>query len=192
MHYTMSTNREHVAARIATRVHAARTSRAWTFDELASRSGLSRRLLVQIEQGDANPSLTTLLKLAAALGITLTDLVQQARESPPFGVIARQDALDLWTTPEGSTAQLLVSHGPLELWSWTLQPGDRRDSEAHRPGSLELLTVATGRVRLDVADHHVEIRAGDGAWFDAAHPHAYSNPARATATFTLVVLEPAG
>lgn len=187
----MSTEREQVVASIAKRVHDERTGRAWTFDELAARSGVSRRLLVQIEQVEANPSLATLLKLAAALGVTLTDLLQQDPESARFGVVAREDAVKLWTTPKGGAARLLVSHGPIELWSWNLRPGDRRDSEAHRPGSLELLTVATGTVRLDVGDRHFEISARDSAWFDAAHPHAYSNPARAIATFTLVVLEPA-
>lgn len=101
------------------------------------------------------------------------------------------DAMTLWSTPAGSAARLLVSHGPLELWSWTLQPGDRRTSEPHRPGSLELLTVQTGTLALDVGDHHAEIPAGDSAWFDATHPHAYSNPEATPASFTLVVLEPA-
>jgi transcriptional regulator with XRE-family HTH domain len=182
---------QEIAARIATRVRGARTGQAWTFDELAARSGVSRRLLIQIEQGEANPSLATLLKLATALGVTLTELVQQDSDSPPFGVVSGDNALDLWNTPGGSAARLLVSHDALELWSWTLKPGERRDSDAHRRGSLELLSVATGKVRLDVGDHHAEIKAGDSAWFDASLPHAYSNPARATATFTLVVLEPA-
>ena len=99
--------------------------------------------------------------------------------------------MTLWSTPAGSSARLLVSHGPLELWSWTLQPGDRRASEPHRPGSLELLTIQTGTVALDVGEHHVEVATGDSAWFDATRPHAYTNPAAAVATFTLVVLEPA-
>ena len=99
--------------------------------------------------------------------------------------------MTLWSTPAGSSARLLVSHGPLELWSWTLAPGDRRTSDPHRPGSLELLSVQTGTVALEVGDHRVEVPAGDGAWFDATLPHAYANPAATTATFTLVVLEPA-
>jgi hypothetical protein len=36
-----------------------------------------------------------------------------------------------------------------------------------------------------------DVAAGDSAWFDASLPHAYGNPGRATATFTLAVLEPA-
>lgn len=187
----VSGNQEHVAAEIASRVRAERAQRRWTLDELAARSAVSRRLLVQIEHAEANPSLATLLKLAAALGVTLTELVSQEPEARPVAVTPVQDAMTLWSTEAGSFARLLVSHGPLELWSWTLTPGDRRASEPHRPGSLELLTVRTGTVALDVGDHHVEIPAGDSAWFDATWRHAYANPAATAATFTLVVFEPA-
>ena len=193
-HYSalaVNTNHEHVVAEIASRVRAARAQRRWTLDELAARSAVSRRLLVQIEHAEANPSLATLLKLAATLGVTLTELVSQEPEDRPVDVTPAQDAMTLWSTQAGSSARLLVSHGPLELWSWTLTPGDRRTSEPHRPGSLELLTVQTGIVALDVGDHHAEIPAGDSAWFDATWPHAYANPAATAAAFTLVVLEPA-
>jgi len=187
----VSTHQDRVTAAIASRVRAERRQRRWTLDELAARSSVSRRLLVQIEHAEANPSLATLLKLAAALGVTLTELLSQEPEARPVAVASGQDAMTLWSAPAGSSARLLVSHGPLELWSWTLAPGDRRASEPHRPGSLELLTVQTGTVALDVGDHRVEIPAGDSAWFDATWPHAYTNPGATAATFTLVVLEPA-
>lgn len=187
----VSTNQARVAGEIASRVRAERARRRWTLDELAARSTVSRRLLVQIEQAEANPSLATLLKLAAALGVTLTKLLSEEPDARPITVTSVHDAMTLWSTPAGSSARLLVSHGPLELWSWTLQPGDRRSSKPHGPGSLELLTVQAGTVALDVGDYHVEIPTGDSAWFDATRPHAYSNPAATPATFTLVVLEPA-
>jgi transcriptional regulator with XRE-family HTH domain len=187
----MGANQERVVTEIASRVRSGRARRRWTLDELAARSAVSRRLIVQIEHAEANPSLATLLKLAAALGVTLTELLSEQPEDRPAAVVPGSDAMTLWSTAAGSTARLLVSHGPLELWSWTLQPGDRRTSQAHRPGSLELLTVHTGTVALDVSDQHVEIPAGDSAWFDATQPHAYSNPAAVAANLTLAVLEPA-
>jgi transcriptional regulator with XRE-family HTH domain len=187
----MSADPDQIAGQIAARVRAGRAQRRWTLDELAARSGVSRRLIVQIEQGDANPSLATLLKLAAALDVTLTELLAGRPQDRPVAVVPRQDAMTLWSTPAGGAAHLLVSHGPLELWAWTLQPGDRRASQPHRPGALELLTVQTGTIRLEVGDHHVEVSAGDSAWFDATHPHAYDNPGATAANFTLVVLDPA-
>lgn len=179
-----------MAAEIASRVRAQRAQRRWTLDELAARSTISRRLLVQIEQAEANPSLATLLKLAAGLGVTLTDLVSEP-EARPVSVSSAADVTTLWSTPAGSSARLLVSHGPLELWAWTLMPGDRRVSAPHRPGSRELLTVQAGVVALDVGDDRVDVPAGDSASFDASLSHAYGNAATGTAIFTLVVLEPA-
>jgi transcriptional regulator with XRE-family HTH domain len=187
----MSVSPNAVTAGIANRVRAARGQRRWTLDELAARSTVSRRLLVQIEHGDANPSLATLLKLAAALDITLTELLSPDPEGESVAVVAGQDAMTLWSTPAGSAARLLVSHKAIELWSWTLTPGEERTSDAHRPESVELMTVDTGTVALDVGHHHVQVPAGDSAWFDAALPHIYSNPGTTTATFTLVVFEPA-
>jgi transcriptional regulator with XRE-family HTH domain len=187
----VSANQQQVTAEIAARVRAARTERQWTLDALAARSGVSRRMLVQIEHADANPSLATLLKLAAALDITLTELVSEQVPDRAVGVAVRHDAKTLWSTANGSAARLLVSRGPLELWSWTLAPGDRRTSDPHRPGSLELLSVHEGSVVLDVDDQHVEVQVGDSAWLDATRPHAYRNPGRMAATFTLAVLEPA-
>lgn len=182
----MSVAAERVTAEIASQVRAERAHRRWTLDELSARSGVSRRLLVQIEHAEANPSLATLLKLAAALGVTLTELLSEESAAEPVAVVSGQRAMTLWSTGAGSTARLLVSHGPLELWSWTLTPGGRRSSEPHRPGSLELLSVQTGSVELDVGNHRVEVRAGDSAWFDATRPHAYINSGTAPATFALV------
>jgi transcriptional regulator with XRE-family HTH domain len=189
--WKVDADQELIAAQIAARVRAGRAERRWTLDELAARSGVSRRLIVQIEQADANPSLATLLKLAAALGVPLTELLVGQPQDRPVAVVSGQDAMTLWSTPAGGAARLLVSHGPLELWTWTLQPGDRRTSQPHRPGALELLSVQTGTVRLEVGDAHVDVPAGDSAWFDATHPHAYGNPGATPAGFTLVVLEPA-
>src|SRR5262249_60524288 len=63
-----------VARAIGGRVRHGRNSRGWTLDQLAERSGVSRRMLVSIEQGSANPSIATLLLISDALGIGLPAL----------------------------------------------------------------------------------------------------------------------
>src|SRR4051812_49946344 len=131
----MTLAHEHVTADIATRVRTERTRRRWTLDDLAQRSTVSRRLLVQIEHAEANPSLSTLLKLAATLEINLTDLVAATPKPRPVAVAPESDAVTLWSTPAGSQARLLVSHGALELWDWTIAAGDRHASEPHRAGA---------------------------------------------------------
>jgi transcriptional regulator with XRE-family HTH domain len=167
-----------------------RAARSWTLDDLAARSGVSRRLVVQIEQGEANPSIGTLLRLAAAFEVTLTDLVSD-QQTTTVGVSAPSDATELWQGPAGGRALLEVSRGPLELWSWTLEPGESHLSDAHHPGALELVKVRRGTLVLEVGDESVQVKTGHSAWFDASLQHAYRNATTTPVTFTLVVFDSA-
>ena len=58
MHLTVEPHKR-LAGPLAEMVRRLRTGRSWTLDELAARSGISRRLIVQVEQGEANPSIGT-------------------------------------------------------------------------------------------------------------------------------------
>ena len=174
-----------MAVPIAQAVHRLRTERSWTLDELAARSGMSRRLIVQIEQAQANPSVGTLLRLADAFEVTLSDLLPE-QPTATVGVRLASETLQLWDGPRGGACRLLVSHGPNELWSWTLKPGEVYESKPHRPGSVELVSVTAGTLDLDVGRETFSLSAGDSAWFDAATAHAYRNPTRLTTRFIMV------
>jgi transcriptional regulator with XRE-family HTH domain len=178
-----------VAVTIAQAVHRLRTERSWTLNELAARSGISRRLIVQMEQAQANPSIGTLLRLADAFEVTLGELLPE-QPAATVGVRPASETLQLWDGPRGGECRLLVSHGPLELWSWTLKPGEVYESKPHRPGSVELLGVTAGILDLDVGRETISLSAGDSAWFDAATAHAYRNPTRSTTRFIMVFSTP--
>ncbi|QKZ18402.1 helix-turn-helix transcriptional regulator [Streptomyces chartreusis] len=51
-----------------------RAARGWSYDELASRSGLARRTLIEIEQGRTIGTLKTWHALAHALSTPLDEL----------------------------------------------------------------------------------------------------------------------
>lgn len=65
------------------KVSEARTGRHWTLRELAERSGVSVRFLVQLEAGRGNISVKRLADLAAAFGVTPSDLLRQEPPVPP-------------------------------------------------------------------------------------------------------------
>jgi transcriptional regulator with XRE-family HTH domain len=185
-----------ISRTIGRRVRAARTALGWTLDQLAARSGVSRRMLINVEQGVTNPSIATLLRLSDALGIGLPALVDTADDGAEAVVIHRDgEVAPMWTSEAGGSAVMVAGTAPpdvTELWDWRLGPGDDYRSEAHRAGTRELLHVLSGTVVLvvDAAEHR--LRAGDAASFDGAVPHGYRNGSSSRpARFSLAVYEPA-
>ena len=65
-----------LAVTIGGRVREGRRSRGWSLDRLAEVAGVSRRMVVNVEQGVVNPSVGTLLRLSDALGMGLPALVE--------------------------------------------------------------------------------------------------------------------
>jgi len=182
-----------VARAIGGRVRQGRAGRGWTLDQLAERSGVSRRMLVSIEQGSANPSIATLLLISDALGIGLPALVDMDRPSS-LRVTRAGSAPVLWRGKLGGRAVLVAGTEPpdvTELWDWTLGPGESHSSQAHAAGTRELLLVLDGQVEIGVGQHAEILAAGDSASFAGDLPHGYANasPARA-ARFALTVFEP--
>ena len=179
---------------IGQRVRHHRITRGWTLDELADRSGVSRRMLITIEHGDGNPSIATLLRISDTLGVGLPVLVDVERPRA-VTVTAAGQAPVLWRGPRGGQALLVAGTEPpdvVELWDWTLQPGEAHTSEAHSAGTRELLLVLDGQVDLRVGDRTEQLQAGDSAAFTGDVVHGYATPADAAtpARFALTVFQP--
>ena len=68
---------------VGAKVSEARTGRGWTLRELAERSGVSVRFLVQLESGRGNISIKRLADLADAFGVTAADLLREENVQPP-------------------------------------------------------------------------------------------------------------
>jgi XRE family aerobic/anaerobic benzoate catabolism transcriptional regulator len=73
---------------LGAKVREARTGRGWTLRELAERSGVSVRFLVQLEAGHGNISIKRLADLAGAFGVSAADLLRETDYDPPITVVA--------------------------------------------------------------------------------------------------------
>jgi len=181
-----------MASAIGIRVRQERQSRNWTLDQLAEASGVSRRMVVNVEQGGANPSVGTLLRISDALGVGLPALVEPPQPKP-VKVTRHGDGATLWSSESGGRGVLVAGTNPpdvLELWDWTLGPGDRHFSEAHTTGTKELIEVLEGTITVEVADQSVILGAGDAVSFPGDVAHAYGNAGKRPSRFSLAVFEP--
>ncbi len=182
-----------IAAAIARNVHGLRVQRAWTLDVLATRAGVSKAMLVQIEQARTNPSIATLCRIADAFGVTVPALVD-LDEAPPVRVVRAADAPALWHGAPGSVGTLLIgSGGPdrTELWDWRMAPGDGYDGGPHPAGTRELLYVVAGTLTLVLDGESTTAARGDTVLFRGDRPHRYENAGRAPLRFVMVTIEPA-
>lgn len=182
-------------ALIGERIRARRNARNWTLDELSERCGLSRRMLINVEQGVTNPSIATLLRIGDALGIALPSLVKPEEADLSHSVTRASARTALWTGANGGEAFMaagLALPDTVELWDWNLGPGDAHASEPHVAGSRELLTVIDGEVTLAAGGEEIVLLPGDSVSFHGDTVHGYRNGGTAPARFALTVYEPAG
>jgi transcriptional regulator with XRE-family HTH domain len=175
---------------VARNVRAARAGAGLSLDALAARAEVSKGALVALEGARGNPNLGTLVRLADALGRSVSSLMEDARASDAVLVIDGEEVAPLWTGPSGGTARLLLTNprpAPVEVWRWRLQPGERHDSHAHAPGTTETLTVVRGQMTLVVADVERSLRAGMTTVFSADVPHAYAGAGRGPCELIMTV-----
>jgi transcriptional regulator with XRE-family HTH domain len=183
---------EDVATAVGRNVRALRQQRRMTIDALAAAAGISRGTVIQIETARGNPSIATLVSLAAALRVGVASLVDGDAE--PRVVVRRgAEAATLWSSAAGSSAVFRIGTDPpdvVELWDWTLQPGDGFDGEAHPMGTQEVLSVLSGRLGLRVGATEQHLDTGDTVLFQAHAPHRYSGIGDGPVRFVMVVLQP--
>jgi transcriptional regulator with XRE-family HTH domain len=183
---------EDVAAAVARNTRRLRTARGWSLDRLAQRSGVSKGMLVHLEQARTNPSLGTLCKVAETLGVSLAGLVE-TDEVPEVQVIGPDEVVRLWESEAGSSGDLLVGSDErdhLELWTWRLAPHDSHGSEAHAEGTREMVAVLSGTLTLEVDGTDHLVPPGGAAMFPADRPHSYRNDGPGPVELVMVVMQP--
>lgn len=183
---------DEVAAAIARNARELRGDRQWSLDQLATRSGVSKGMLVQIEQARTNPSIGTLCRLADAFGVSLAQLVELSAGST-VRVVDASEVVRLWEGADGSAGDLLVGTDRsehVELWRWRLAAGDEHDSEGHLTGTRELLAVLSGTLTLEVDGEEHRVETGGAVLFDADRPHRYRNTHKRALDLVLVVVQP--
>ncbi|MFF3668853.1 helix-turn-helix domain-containing protein [Microtetraspora malaysiensis] len=182
---------ETISAAIATNVRGQRAHRGMTLDELAARSGVSRGMLIQIEQGRTNPSINTLSRIAEALGVTVGRLVEVS-ETPVVRVVHAADVVTFRHASGGEARLLVGADAPAicELWDWRLGPGEHHDGDPHPAGTREMLSVLEGELTLTVYGKSHTVGADEAVVFSGDRPHRYANEGDGPLRFMMAVIEP--
>ncbi|MDB5980851.1 MAG: DNA-binding protein [Pseudomonas sp.] len=145
---------------------------------LAEKSGVSRRMLVAIEAGEKNVSLATLDRVAEALDVAFSDLIQapDVRDPSRINEVAWEGLIT------GSKAVLLakaVAKREVELWEFSLQPGEVYASEADPEGWSEQVYVFEGCLSVGLGEglgvKSRRVESGEFYMFPSNQIHTYRN-----------------
>jgi transcriptional regulator with XRE-family HTH domain len=160
-----------------------------TLEEVATRVGITKGFLSEIERDKAAPSVSTLMKLRDALSLSVASMF---RSSLPRVVRAGQRQ----ATPLGGLdiRYLLLSakdaHRMTIVWG-EIAPGGQSGEEPHTLSSdEEIILVLSGCLEIQVDDSTHVLRAGDAFTFDPRRPHRYENPSRKARAVAVCMIAP--
>ena len=175
---------------IGSNVRKKRHERHWSLDELSESSGVSKATLSQIESGRVNPTVATLWKIAQSLETELSLLIKGESETFRTFSVTRCGDLPRLTGTSGVEIKVLspiTLAGELELYFLTLEPEAVLASEAHEPGSHELVTVISGSIEIEAGRNSVKLGSGDVLNYQCDISHRICNSGDQPATLHMVV-----
>jgi len=175
---------------IGANVRRERHEHKWSLDELAESSKVSKATLSQIEAGRVNPTVATLWKIAQSLNVELASLIRGEEELIRTFSVTRSADLPRLTGNSGVEIRVLspiTLAGKLELYFLTFEPGAVLASEAHEPGSHEIVTVIAGELEVEAGANSIRLAAGDVLNYQCDISHRITNVGKTPAQLHMVV-----
>src|SRR3989475_2386725 len=170
---------EDVIASIGPKVRQLRRQRNLSLQQLAERAGLSAAAIHKIERSGMVPTITTLMKLAAALNRSVAYFVDEEQAEPAV-LIRSDERKQVFTSKE--RLELAGISGPYGQFFMagavaTIEPGaDSRPKHMEHPGE-ELGFMLDGTMSFEVEGVEYMLRRGDALHFRTDRPHRWGNPA---------------
>jgi transcriptional regulator with XRE-family HTH domain len=142
---------------LAANLRRLRIARRLSLSELARATGMSKATLSSVESGRSNPTIETLAALAAALRVSLGELL----EEPPLGEVRIVRRLDR------------IEEEAIGLTARTWEPRQLEEPEPGPDGSRAGVYVLEGKLIAGPVERVTELSAGDYASFPVDVPHVF-------------------
>ena len=167
-------NDKQAAQHLARNLTSLRHTRALTQETLAKAASVPRSTIATLESGTGNPSLVVLVKVAAALGVPIDELL-----ASPRALVRHWPAADVASRAKGrgvTIRELVPEPVPDEMMEvMDFAPGAVMGGTPHLPGTREFFTCLDGSVYLMVAGERYALAEGDVLAFPGNLAHSYQN-----------------
>ena len=151
---------------LARNLRRLRVARRWALSDLATATGTGKATLSAIENARANPTLDTLGRLAEALEVDVTELLEGVPASDTTVVRAGMDTRRI----------ARLGNGAVESAAFDAETVDER--RPLPPGARLHVVVTRGKLVAGPAEQPTELGPGDYMSFPADRPHAFTTAAK--------------
>ncbi len=178
------------AERLGVRIRDLRQQRKLSLDALARRSGVSRAMLSKLERGENNPTLVVAVKIAKALGATLSQLI--GVEERQNVIIIPKEQRTVFRDPETGFERQLLSPTFEERGIEFVRHVIPEDSTSgtvpsHGRGSHKYLVVEQGKLKVTLDTTEYCLEQGDAFYFDAGVRQRFDNVGKGICSYYLVI-----
>ena len=173
---------------VGSRLRDYRQDRGLSLRALAELCELSPNTISLIERGITSPSVSTLQRLATALGVPITSFFTESVERMQVIMTRAQDR-----ARSGSGSVVLESLGyglqeqACDPFFVTLKPGASSGDQMMVHTGHELVFCLAGELDYQIAGEHYRLKPGDALLFHADLPHRWRNPGSEPVVFLLVM-----
>jgi transcriptional regulator with XRE-family HTH domain len=171
-----------LSPRIGFQLKRERRIRGLRLKDVADKAGFSQSLISKIENNKTSPSISTLHRVAKALGTSISALfaadesldqvVQRPKDRPIAG---RVQSMVEWDGIEAEIIVPYVSGRLLEGFVFIMEPGGHSGGTLRHEGE-ECGYVLEGCLELVVDAETFILNPGDSFFFNSDRPHSYRNP----------------
>jgi transcriptional regulator with XRE-family HTH domain len=174
-----------VVSAIGPKIKALRAEDGLSLQAVATRADVSAATIHKIEQGDMVPTITTLLKIAAALQRPIAYFVEEQEHTPPTALIRPDERPDIYTSHSG--IHLAGISGPYDEFLMagavaTVQPHANSGSKPMSHGGEELVHIVSGSLEFTINGKLYALEPGDSLHFRTYQPHSWRNPGETVTT----------
>ena len=180
--------REAASVDVGSRLKELREARNISMRTLATKSGLSANALSMIERGKTSPSVSTLYKLADAMGVSITAFFGPESEKKQV-VFLRSDERTRMSFTRGVFEALGGEQfvGRVEPFMLTMESGATSGLHSMSHTGHEFVFCLRGELDYQVEKEIFHLSAGDSLLFAAQLKHKWRNAGK-TVTNALIII----
>jgi len=165
-----------VRTTLGLRLRAARERGRLSTRELAGRAGVSAGFISQLENGKCGVSVSVLKRIAAAVGISVADLLSD--DAPVARPVLRAHERPVFSS-DGGLQKMLLSRPPirqLEVYEGTFEVGGSTGPEPYaHDDAQELFYLLTGHMEITIASETHVLGPRDSVEYLSSVPHRAVN-----------------